>query len=163
NFLGCRRGMLSTCLFFLASSTARSEIVIVLKNKFIEDYKDRVTIQADFTVDKAHARPNPPSKDGDLHVAGREPQIEPPTVAEIMNARSEKEAVQAIHDAEGAEEPIKIAGAWRIWCEHGGDSKQVQGAKLKPFKTTNPDHVFEIHPITQIEDRSLLKSLKPIK
>jgi hypothetical protein len=34
---------------------------------------------------------------------------------------------------------------------------------LQPFRTTNPDHVFEIHPVTFIDGRSVLPTLKPIQ
>jgi len=50
-----------------------------------------------------------------------------------------------------------------LWCEHGGESKQIQGAKLTPFTTTNPDHVFEIHPIVSLNGQSIAESLKPIE
>jgi hypothetical protein len=142
--------------------TRHSGIVITLKNKFIKDYKDRVTIDATYTVDKAHPHPNPPDKDGDLHIAGRAPEIELATVAEIMNAASQHDAVDRVHAVEGTGETVKITGAWRIWCEHGGTKPQVQGTPLKPFPTTNPPHVFEIHPITSFENKQLRRSLVPI-
>ena len=44
---------------------------ITLKNSFIEKYKNRATITATYTVDAAHKKPNPASKDGDMHIAGR--------------------------------------------------------------------------------------------
>src|ERR1700688_5265447 len=59
----------------LLPAAARAEIQITLQNAFVEKYKDRATIDAAFTVDKAHARPNPPASDGDLHAAGRAPEI----------------------------------------------------------------------------------------
>jgi hypothetical protein len=139
-------------------------IQITLRRDFIDTYKDRATIEANFLVDKAHPHPNPPAKDGDLHVAGRDPKaIGLATVAEIMNAKFQPKAVDRIHAVEGKNKPVRISGAWRIWCEHGGTKAQVQGATLKPFPTTNPDHVFEIHPITRIDDIDLLDSFKPIK
>ena len=49
------------------------------------------------------------------------------------------------------------------WCEHSGGDPQVQGAPLEPFDTTNPDHVFEIHPIIKLNQISLLNSLVPIE
>jgi hypothetical protein len=150
------------CLLLLPT-ISRGQIEITLKNSFIERYRNRATIDSSYTVDKAHAQPNPPKKDGDLHVAGRDDDIGLPIVAEIMNARLFRGAVDLIHEVEGTDEPVAISGVWRIWCEHGGTEPQVQGAKLKAFKTTNPHHVFEIHPITRIKDISLLKSLQPIK
>jgi hypothetical protein len=54
---------------------AYADIEITLKNSFIEQFKNRATLDANFTVDKAHHNPNPPSKDGDLHASGRAPEI----------------------------------------------------------------------------------------
>jgi hypothetical protein len=144
-------------------SANNGNINITLKKSFIKDFKDRVTIDADFIVDKAHPHPNPPAKDGDMHVAGRDPKIGLPIVAEIMNAKFQTSAVNRVHAVEGKGEPLKLSGAWRIWCEHAGTKAQVQGKALTPFTTTNPDHVFEIHPITKIDNISLVSSFVPIK
>ena len=130
-------------------SLASSQLEFTLKNSFIEKFKDRVTISATYTVDKAHKAPNPASKDGDLHVAGRAPEIGLATVAEIMNAVEDSAAVDEVHQVEGTGQAIPIVGAWRIWPEHGGQDAQVQGRTLAAFKTTNPEHIFEVHPITK--------------
>lgn len=156
------RYTLSALILILLPVAGSAQIQITLKNSFIEKFKDRATIDATFTVDKAHKTPNPASKDGDLHVAGRAPEIGLAIVSEIMNAKDEDSAVQAIHAAEQTHKSVKLSGAWRIWCEHGGESMQVQGAALQPFDTTNPDHVFEIHPITSLAGQSISDSLKPI-
>src|SRR5205085_731168 len=84
---------------------ARADIVITLNKDFIKEFRNKISISADFTVDKAHQRPNPGSKDGDLHIAGRAPQIGLPTVAEIMNAAERSDAVDLIHTAEQSAEP----------------------------------------------------------
>ena len=149
-------------ILLLIPVVAQAQIEITLKNSFIEKFKDRATVDATFTVDKAHKRPNPGSKDGDLHIAGRAPEIGLAIVAEIMNAKDEDSAVNLIHSVEGKNKTVKLSGAWRLWCEHGGESKQIQGAKLDPFDTTNPSHVFEIHPITSLDGESISESLKPI-
>jgi hypothetical protein len=152
-------------LFLLVAleSSLFGEIEITLNNDFIEQYKDRATISASFTVDKAHPRPNPPKNDGDLHAAGRASEIGLPIVAEIMNAASQGPAVDAIHKAEQSGDPISLTGVWRLWCEHGGDSQQTQGESLQPFNTTNPPHVFEIHPITKFDESSIIAALHPIQ
>lgn len=148
---------------FLAGS-AYANIEITLKNDFIEQNKDKATISVSFTVDKAHVKPNPGTKDGDLHVAGRAPEVGLAIVAEIMNAGSQKAAVKAIHDAEGTGTAIPLVGVWRIWCEHGGDEQQNQeNPPTDAFDTTNPPHVFEIHPITRLNDTSIIGSLHPIE
>lgn len=157
------RLILCAVMLLVQQTVAWAEIEIVLQNEFIEQYKNRVTIDVDYVVDKAHKKPNPASKDGDLHVAGRAEQVKLPIVAEIMNAKDEPDGVDRIHEVEGSGETIAMSGAWRIWCEHGGTSQQVQGQPLKAFTTTNPSHVFEIHPITNLDGRSLLDSLKEIK
>lgn len=147
----------------LLAAAVHAETQITLKNSFIEKYKNRATVTATYTIDAAHKKPNPASKDGDMHVAGRAPEVGLPIVAEIMNAASEQAAVDKVHEVEGTGQAIKIAGAWRIWTEHGGDSVQTQGKKLKPFTTSNPEHVFEIHPVTKLDDISVSDSFHPIE
>ena len=157
-------GLLLCMWFAPILCRAQTDVEITLKNTFIEKYKDRATIEASFVVDRAHQRPNAPSKDGDLHIAGRSDQeIRLPIVAEIMNARFEQDAVRLVHQVEGNGNAISVAGTWRIWCEHGGLSPQIQGQSLTPFTTTNPDHVFQIHPLTKIQDQSLVDSFMPIE
>jgi hypothetical protein len=141
---------------------AYADIEITLKNSFIEKFKNRVTIDASFTVDKAHPKPNPANKDGDLHAAGRAPEIGLPAVAEVMNARFQQPALDLIHQAESSGEPLQVRGVWRLWCEHGGDITFKQGDPLQPFNTTNPDHVFEVHPLLKVGDQELADSLEPI-
>lgn len=139
---------------------ANAQTRITLKNAFIEQFKNRVTIDATYTVDKAHAHPNPAAKDADMHIAGRAPEIGLPTVAEIMNAREDAEAVDKIHEVEGTGTPVAIRGVWRLWPEHGGVDDQIQGAPLDAFDTTNPEHVFEIHPITRVGTFATSASIK---
>jgi len=141
---------------------AHADIEITLKNSFIEKFKNRVTIDASFTVDKAHKKANPASKDGDLHAAGRAPEIGLPAVAEVMNARFEQPALDLIHQSEQTAQPVQVRGVWRLWCEHGGDISFKQGDTLQPFNTTNPDHVFEVHPLLKVGDQDLAGSLEPI-
>lgn len=146
----------------LLPAAARAEIQITLQNAFIEKYKDRATIEAAFTVDKAHPRPNPPASDGDLHAAGRAPEIGLAAVAEVMNAALQPDAVNLVHQAERGGQAVQVRGVWRLWCEHGGDDEQIQGQPLQPFKTTNPPHVFEIHPLLRLGDLDLAGSFQPI-
>lgn len=135
---------------------------IVLKRDFIEAFKDRVTIDANFKCVKAAPRPHKAKDDGDLHAAGTAPEIGLPTVVEVMNATSEKDCVKALQEAAQAGTPVAVKGAWRIWCEHAGGDRQVQGATVPPITNTNPDHVFEIHPVTKVGSKSALASLRPI-
>jgi hypothetical protein len=140
----------------------QAEIEITLKNSFIEKFKNRATIDATFTIDKAHAHANPANKDGDLHAAGRAPEIGLAAVAEVMNAKFETAALDLIHQGEQSGTPLQVRGIWRLWCEHGGDVEFVQGNPLSPFDTTNPPHVFEVHPLLKVGDQRLEDSFKPI-
>jgi len=156
------KNKLAAALFLALALTATSllaNIEITLDNKFIEKYKDRVTIEANFTVDKALAHPHAAKDDAELHIAGRAPEVKLPIVAEIMNAASQQPAMQVIHEAEGSDQAVAVNGVWRLWCEHGGESKQVQGNDVPKINTTNPAHVFEIHPILSLNNASLLESV----
>lgn len=145
-------------------SVAWAEISITLKNTFIDKFKSRATIDTQFVVDHTKGKPNSPSKDGDMHIAGRDGQnIGMAAVAELMNAKEHLDAVQAANDAQGTNAPIAITGVWRIWNEHGGDNAFEQGKVVAAATTSNPDHVFEVHPVTRISDLTLLDSLKPIQ
>jgi hypothetical protein len=145
------------------SAISPSEIEITLDDSFIDTYRDRATIDVMFTVDKAGTWAHPAFLDGDLHIAGRAPGIGLPVVAEIKNAASEREAVGVIHGVAGTGSPVRLAGAWRLWAEHAGSAEEVQGAELSVIEETNPDHVFEIHPVTRIGGVNILASLRPPK
>ena len=156
--------IIAALLALFAPLKVAAENVLILNNAFIQKYKNRATIDADYIIDKAHKQPNAASKDGDIHVAGRSPKdVGLATVAEMMNAREKPDALGAIHAAEGTGQPIKVSGAWRIWPEHGGETEHVQGKPLAAFDTTNPDHVFEIHPITQLAGIDVTDTFHPIE
>ena len=139
------------------------EIEIELNKSFIEAYKNRVTIRTTFTVDKAMASPLPAAIDGDLHLAGRAPQVGLPIVGEIANAADEKAAIDLVHGGEGTGKPLKVSGVWRIWPEHPGSAEEVQGKPLEALGSYRPDHVFEIHPVTAINAVQLLGTFRPVK
>jgi hypothetical protein len=148
---------------FAFAAAANAQVVIKLNNSFIKEFANRATITATYSVVKSHHKANPPSKDGDTHSAGTAPEIGLPAVAEIMNARDEKPALNAILAAEGSKtKTVKITGAWRLWAEHAGGDAQVQGSPVKPFNTTNPDHVFQVHPIVSVNAIDVRKSVHTI-
>jgi len=144
------------------SAMSSPDIEITLQNSFIDFHKNRVTIDVMFTIDKPDRLPHPAYLDGDFHMAGRAPKVGLPIVAEIKNAASEKEALAVIQSVEGTGRPIRLAGAWRLWSEHVGTKEEVQGNELSPIEVTNPDHVFEIHPVTLVNSLSLLDSFHPV-
>lgn len=159
---------LAAALFLLLSvgcSSLFANIEITLNNEFIEKYKDRATIDVNFIIDKALGSPHEiknDGKDGELHIAGWADAVKLPIVAEIMNAASQQPAMDTIHNAEGTNQSVPLNGVWRLWCEHGGEDAQVQGQEPKPprpFTTSNPKHVFEIHPIVSLNNVSILDSI----
>jgi len=153
---------ISTALVIGLSTGYCSAASLSLKNSFIKSYADRATITANCIIDHAHAKPNLPIKDGDLHVAVRSQNIGLPAVAEMMNAASEPAALHLVKTKDATDQPVKMAGAWRLWFEHPSHGLQVQGAPVSPAKNTNPDHVFEIHPMTGIGNVTVLRSFRPI-
>jgi len=157
----------TTALIFglaFAAVTAQAEVKLTLKNSFIFKYKNRATIEANCVVDESKGKANAPSKDGDMHVAVRcSDEIALPLVAELMNAKDHQDVIAATVAAKESGDAVQIAGAWRIWNEHGGDNTVfVQGKPVGKATTTNPDHVFEIHPITRFGDSPVLESFKTI-
>jgi hypothetical protein len=136
---------------------AGTAIVFTLKKEFIEAFKNRVTIEADVSV--VQCSPIHPDKDdGEIHISGSAPQVGLPFVAEIMHAKTQKKAVRAAQRAEG-QAPVKVKGAWRIWCEHADGVNQTQGESGDPIVNSNPPHVFEIHPVSQFAGLDVLDSI----
>lgn len=136
---------------------------VTLKRAFIEKFKNRATIDASLIVDHAHPKPNPPAADGDMHVAGRaQKEVGLPMVAEIMNAAAPAEAtaVKTVHQDEGDNQAVAITGVWRLWFEHPSSSPQIQFATVPPAQNTNPDHCFEIHPITKFAGNAIPNSFQ---
>lgn len=132
---------------------ARADTLIRLKNSFIDQFKDRATITADCFVDAAHGKPkkpsaSKPSNDGDIHVATRCASIGLSSVSEVLNAADVPEIVESIGALVGQNQSASLTGVWRIWPEHGGDIEHIQGQAIPVAANTNPDHVFEIHPLT---------------
>jgi hypothetical protein len=162
---GCGLIMRQATIAYIAvnSHFAPKAIEIEIHRSFIERYKNRVGIHTSFIVDKAMGSPLPSSIDGDLHFAGRATQVALPIVGEIVNAADQKAAIDLVHGAEGAGKRLKVSGVWRIWPEHAGKAEEEQGKPLPAFDTDNPDHVFEIHPVTRINGVQLLDSFTPVK
>ena len=133
---------------------------LVLKRAWVKKYKDRATIDADFVVDKAHKKPNSAKSDGDMHFAGRsQKQVGLPVVAELVNAGQpgQKAAFDSIRANEGNGQSVAMSGVWRLWFEHPADI-QVQFADFPAAVNTNPDHSFEIHPVTRFAGLEVEKS-----
>jgi hypothetical protein len=139
---------------------------LVLSRKFVQNNKDKATITVQMIVDEHLPRPHRIDKggnDGDIHMAGRSDDVKLPLVAEIMNAAqpAQKGSMQILTDS-SSDNKIQVTGAWRLWFEHPSPGQMVQGDPVDKPENSNPDHVFEIHPITQFGGSSDLKSLVPI-
>jgi hypothetical protein len=162
---GCAYTGRQASIFYLEvhSEFSAKEIEMELDKSFIERFKDRATIDATFTVDKAKKGPSQPELDGDLHFAGRAPQVALITVAEIANAASYPRAVELVERADSTKRPLSITGVWRLWPEHSGSTKEEQGKPVAAVDTYRPEHVFEIHPVTRINQASLLDSFTPVR
>jgi hypothetical protein len=133
---------------------AGQPLVIELDNAFIATYADRATITSAFTIEGI-SKPHPAKSDGEVHVGGWAYEAGLPCVSEVMNvAHAGKKPMLALQKAWKAGQKVTVTGAWRIWGEHAGLRPQIQALKSTPkfplpgVAPSNPDHVFEIHPVT---------------
>ena len=160
-------------IFLILTSACHAQVQITLRKSFIDSMKDRISYTGEFVLVAAPENPHPAAADGDLHMSCMEKVIGLPIVAEIINAKDNREAVHFTHFTAGTDREVKMTGVWRIWAEHAtkekGDDeanydpkKQVQGAKYK-FSGSNPAHVFEIHPVLQIGGVNCMNTLKDIE
>ncbi len=146
----------------VAAAAAPNGAFVTIDRAFIERYKNRVTISTQFTVDKAMKSPNPNRLDGDLHIAGRAPEIELRLVAEIINAATVDPAVALVQRAESTHQAIKMTGAWRLWPEHTMLPEE-QGKPVSALTSPNSDHIFEIHPVTRVGGINLQGTFHPVE
>ena len=148
-----------------STSICRADITVALTKGFVKKYMDKATIPTKFDIDKHHDHPNvigSGSDDGDIHIAGRDSVVRLPMVAEIINGAKEPNALDFLLKSTAGEE-ISLVGVWRLWFEHPGSEDQVQGAKVATPKNTNPDHIFEFHPVVKFGDIDVLNSFAPIE
>jgi hypothetical protein len=137
-----------------------------LTKNFVEKVKNSAVIETTFSVDHTLKKPHKVDKggdDGDIHAAGRDTAVRLPMVVEITNAGLDQQqaAMDAMKAAEG-EAKISLAGIWRLWFEHAGKKPLIQGATVSKPADTNPDHVFELHPLTEVNGSDCTSSFQPI-
>jgi len=162
---------LGSLLFLVAAFASRlsaQDFEVRLKKAWATKFADRTSIQAKMVIHHAHKSPNPIKSggdDGDMHFSGESADVGLPFVAEIVNAAlpGEQSAVSDVKASEGSTSNVIVTGAWRLWFEHPSTT-QTQGAH-NPFSpdNTNPDHSFEIHPVSQIEQDGVQASFVLIK
>lgn len=157
--LGRRATLVYTAVAIRMSPDA---VRFTLNRSFIETYKDRVTMETNFTVDET-SEPAPNLFDGDLHFSGRAPEIGLRTVGEMINASEAESAVALIRSAAKTRRPLRLVGVWRLWPEHALGAPEAQGREVSTLENPFPDHVFEIHPVTRVEGLGLLDSFHPIE
>jgi hypothetical protein len=132
-------------------------LIIELDLKFIEDYENRSTITSEYKIAGLSAV-HRPDKDGEVHVGGWAYEAGLPCVAEVMNAAhlGTKPRLALAKAFKNGQEAT-VTGAWRLWGEHAGTGPQVQKKGPEPSfplpgeHESNPDHVFEIHPVTSVK------------
>jgi hypothetical protein len=143
----------------VAAELSPERVKIEFRRSFLEAYKNRVTIETRFTVDASAASPNPSVFDGDLHFAGRAPEIGLRLVAEIKNAAEFEGAVALARGAASTGRQLQLTGVWRFWPEHSLGASEQQGRPIQQLESPYPDHVFEVHPVTRIGSLGLVQSL----
>lgn len=151
-------------LLVVSPLTAYADITISLTRGFVKKNKDRATISTTFEVNKFHKKPNrigTGSDDGDVHIAGRDTVVLLPMVAEILNGKLEKDPFNFLLGMSSGQS-VPLVGVWRLWFEHPGSEDQIQGAAVAEPDDTNPDHVFEFHPVTKFGNFDCREGLVPI-
>ena len=151
----------------LFAATQLQAGTLVLSRKFVQDNKDKATITVQLEVDEHLTRPHKIGKggdDGDIHMAGRADEVKLPLVAEILNAgaKNQQSSLQSVNQS-SPDKKIAVTGVFRLWFEHPSPGQMVQGNSVPKPANSNPDHVFEIHPITQFGNDSDLLSFAPIE
>ncbi len=151
--------------FFWSPLVCRADITVALTKGFVKKYRDKATIPTTFRVDKSHASPNTigtGSEDGDIHVAGRDSVVKLPMVAEIINGKRESDTFAFLKSL-SAGQSVPMVGVWRLWFEHPGHEDQIMGQTVPAPTNTNPDHIFEFHPVASFGDFNCLDSFVPIE
>ncbi len=151
-----------TVAFAAPTASGPNLRTITLDNDFIAECASRVTFTSRF--DPVGINVHSVSSDGDAHISGVFEAVQLPMVAELMNAAEERDlAVAFIEQRIEEDQPFDMTGVWRLWCEHPGREPHVQGAEIPDYEgSTNPDHVFEIHPVTVVGIRDVTHTIKTI-
>ena len=161
--LGCPTAARRATILYtnVVAAMSPKDAIIDIKRSFLERHKDRITIDAHFTVDNAMESPNANLLDGDLHIGGRAPEIGLRLVAEIKNADSAARAREVVQRAESTHVALALTGVWRLWPEHAL-LPESQGQNVQPLATPNPDHLFELHPVIRVGGIDLLHTFHPV-
>ena len=154
---GCAKGVRRMFIGYekVTAVMGPTSVTTRFARSFLEAHQNRILIEATFAVDAVSRMVNPAAFDGDLHIAGRAPEIGFRLVAEIKNAGTRPDAVALLRRAERSGTPVRMTGAWRYWPEHAIGLPHRQGESLGRLPNANPDHVFEVHPVIRIDELDL--------
>lgn len=161
--------VLSASAFFSAPAPAAAQakkFEVRLKREWAKKFADRATVDATMNVRHTHKHANSVSKggdDGDIHFSGTSSDIGLPFVAEVVNAglTAQQPALQAIVASDNGG-VLSLTGAWRLWFEHPAKTQTQGGNNAFSPDHTNPDHSFEIHPISRVAQLNVGGSFIPI-
>ena len=151
------------------TETAAQIRKVKLRNTFIDKYKNRATLTGlKFRIGHVKQAVNTVGsggEDGDLHMSGvPSSEVALPMVAEIVNAGLDGDPQKAVALARPLQTntEVTIDGVWRLWFEHPPGGMLVQGQTVPLPSNTNPDHIFELHPVTKFNQQSTVASFVPI-
>jgi hypothetical protein len=138
---------------------------ITLRNSFIENSKNRATLTTGFRI--LFHNFHKIAEDGDAHVAGLTEDVGLACVSEIMNIADHEDAQALVIKLQNSQQQTTVSGVWRLWCEHPDQhpdtaGPQIQGDVIPEYPDSNPNHVFEIHPLTRVGGLDLLDTFHPI-
>ena len=135
-----------------------------LRKELVKKQADRALIVTHGRFDHVKDTVNGLDADCDLHAPVRVDEIKVAVVSEFMNACSTGLKPQQVKDLteNGAAE---IAGVFRIWFEHPGKKDEVltEEEPLAPYKTSNPAHAIEIHPVVRAGGQDFFAAIGPIE
>ncbi len=122
-----------------------------VRKELLVQQADRALITATGRFDHVKEAVNSLQADCDLHAPVRVHEIKVAVVGEFMNACSTAldpaEVTQWTKEADG-----QIDGVFRVWFEHPGKKDDVltEEEPVGPYRSSNPPHAVEIHPIVRI-------------
>jgi hypothetical protein len=139
-----------------------------LKRAWASKYANRATIDALMEVRFTHKTANQIASDGDdgdMHFSGVSNDVGLPFVAEIVNAGlpPEAAAVAEMKAKQASGVPLQLRGAWRLWFEHPAKTQTQGGTNAFLPNNTNPNHSFEIHPLSRVGQFDIGNSFVLIK
>ncbi len=157
-------------LTFLAGVSALSWSVpaqgseLRIRKELVAKQAGRALIVAHGRFDHVKSAVNGLADDCDLHAPVRVDEVRVAVVSEFMNACSTGLKPQQVKDLteNGAAE---IAGVFRIWFEHPGKKDEVltEEEPLAAYKTSNPPHAIEIHPVVRAAGQDFFAAVGPIE